>query len=504
MGAYILTADIGTSSCKTALFTEQGKLLALGRGKYPLIFPHEGYVEQEPDAVFRGMCEAVAELKEKGYDLSKVTAISFSAQIASQCLVDESGNPITNLLSWMDTRAWREAEDFCRSFSREETERLTGVDMVVTPAYSISKLCWLRAHNTSLLNKAYKFVQIKDYIIWKLTGNWVSDVTSMKGLAHSKTKKLVPEILRFIGVPEELFPQIKGPNEIAGYLKKMQQIGVKDLREGIPVITGWNDMNAAFLGMGALTGSGCTGMDLTGTSEHLGCVSRSGVQRSRGHGRINRVPYMDGREIFYGVTSSGGQAVEWFVKDFMKAPDVTQYLSKVFENREILFPQKEGVLFLPYLEGERNPWNNPMAQGVFFGLKRNHTQKEVAAAVLEGVCFALRAIYDCLPQKPEKVIVSGGASLNSVWNQMKADVMNVPFVRLRNAEAGCAGAAILALSAMFPEKNMEQLSEQFLEIEQKYIPDLERHRIYEKRYHKFLELYHCLDKEFWKKEDIER
>ena len=501
MDSYILAADIGTSSCKAALFTDQGKLLALGKGKYPLFFPQEGYVEQEPEMVFKGMCEAVSKLKEKGYDLSKVAAVSFSAQIASQCLVDKNGNPLTNLLSWMDTRAWKEAESFRHSFSREETEKLTGVDMVVTPAYSISKLCWLKSHS-NLFNKAYKFVQIKDYIIWKLTGNWVSDVTSMKGLVHPLTKELIPEILDFIGVSEELFPQVKEPNEIAGYLRK-NVAGLEELPEGIPVITGWNDMNAAFLGMGALTGSDCVGMDLTGTSEHLGCVGMSSTQYSRKYGGINRVPYLNGREVFYGVTSSGGQAVEWFVKDFMKAADVSQYLNEVFENNEILFPQEEGVIFLPYLEGERNPWNNPLAQGVLFGLKRNHTQKEVAAAVLEGVCFALRAIYDCLPQKPGKVVVSGGASLNNIWNQMKADVMNVPFVRLKNTEAGCVGAAVLALSALFPEKSMEQLSERFLKAEQEYIPDSERHWIYEKKYHRFLELYRCLDREFWNKEEKE-
>lgn len=499
MNSYILTIDIGTSSCKAALFSEDGKFLALGKGKYPLLFPQEGYVEQDPDAVFQGMCEAVEELGRQGYALSGVKAISFSAQIASQCLVDTEGRPLTRLLSWMDTRAAKETEEFGRLFSREETEKLTGVDMIVTPAYSITKLLWLRNHRKELVDRAWKFVQIKDYVIWKLTGNWVSDATSMKGLVHPRTKETIPEILNYIGIPKSLLPQVKEPNEIAGYLNRKEK-AFEEIPEGTPVITGWNDMNAAFLGMGALT-EGYVGMDLTGTSEHLGCI---GPYRSRSwdsYSGVNRVPYLEDREVFYGVTSSGGQAVEWFVKDFIEAPDVAGYLMELLGEGIVPAPElAEDLIFLPYLEGERNPWNNPQAGGVFFGLKRNSGQRDAVLAVLEGVCFALRAIYDRLPEKPERVIVSGGASSNHFWNQMKADVMNVPFVRLENTEAGCVGAAILALSALSPEKSMEKLSAEILHPAQEYIPDENRHRIYEKRYRKFLKLYHCLDKAFWNKE----
>lgn len=499
MNSCILAIDIGTSSCKAVLFSQQGELLMRGKGRYPLIFLDGGYVEQDPEAVFQGMLDAIQDLREAGAPLSEVGAISFSAQIASQCLVDKEGRPMTHLYSWMDTRAWEETEQFNRIFTREEREQLTGVDMVVTPAYSITKLCWLKKHRADLLEKAYKFVQIKDYVIWKITGNWVSDITSMKGLVHPETKKFIPEILQYIGISEYLLPEVKEPNEIAGYLKK-DLYGLQGIPDGIPVITGWNDMNAAFLGMGALS-EGYIGMDLTGTSEHLGCIGPAGTWKTESYSGVNRVPYLNGREAFYGVTSAGGQAVEWFVKDFVKSRDVTEYFKEQFGETENLEPETEDeLIFLPYLEGERNPWNNPQARGVFFGLKRSHTQKEAAQAVLEGVCFALRSIYDRLPVKPEKVIVSGGASSNDIWNQMKADVMNVPFVRLENTEAGCAGAAVLALWALKPEKTMEKFSEEILRPAREYVPDEHRHMKYEKKYHKFLKLYHCLEECFWKKE----
>lgn len=499
MESYILAIDIGTSSCKAALFTEDGTYKALGKGKYGLIFPQDGYVEQDPKEIFRGVCEAIKALKVKGWNLKNVCAISFSAQIASQCLVDKEGNLLTNLISWMDMRAKKETEIFLQTFTQEEAEKLTGVDMLVTPSYSITRLRWLHDNKPELLEKATGFIQIKDYVIWKMTGNWVSDVTSLKGLVNPETNKIIPEMIEFTGASEKLLPTILAPNEIAGYLKNDVE-GLQDLPKGIPVITGWNDMNAAYLGMGGLT-EGYIGMDMTGTSEHLGCIGPKVQVKKEVYYGINRVPFLNGREVFYGVTSSGGQAIEWYVKDFIKAENVKDYLEHIGEN-EISLPvaKDNGLIFLPYLEGERNPWNNPFAKGVLFGLNRSHGQREVTAAVLEGVCFALRTIYDRLPQKPELVIVSGGASSNDVWNQMKADVMGTTIGSLEITEVGCAGAAMLAMSALHTEQSLEELSREVMKIKKRYFPNKDRSKIYERKYQDFLKLYNCLNYEFWNKE----
>ncbi len=495
MASDILAVDIGTSSCKAAVFSLEGELLALGKGSYSLLFPEEGYVEQDPEALFEGVQEAVRQLKEQGIDLSGIKAVSFSAQIAAQCLVDREGRALTNLISWMDTRALEEAVEFTGKFSREETERLTGVDMVVTPSYGIAKLRWLHKHQKEVLEKAFKFVQIKEYLIYRLTGNWVSDATSLKGLVHAQTGQAVDEIMEFIGEPAGLLPEVRKPYEAAGYLKEGVE-GFVHLPPGIPVITGWNDMNAAFLGMGALAGN-CVGMDLTGTSEHLGCVSRCRETAWEDYEGLNRVPFLAGREVFYGVTSSGGQAVEWFVRDLLEQTDAKSYFEHLFGELEDLSKAEDpDLIFVPYLEGERNPWNNPDARGVFFGLKRRHRQADLAVAVLEGVSFALRAIYERFPRKPEQVIVSGGASFNEVWNQMKADVMQVPFVRLETSEAGCTGAAILAIAALNPGQSLDELAAELFRPAKTLKPRREKRSYYEKKYQRFLKLYHHLEPVF--------
>lgn len=498
MTSDILAIDIGTSSCKAAVFSKEGQLRALGKGSYGLLFPKAGCVEQDPEELLLGVQRAVTHLEAQGMELQRIGAVSFSAQIAAQCLVDREGKALTNLISWMDTRAWEEARDFTEQFSREEIERLTGVDMVVTPSYGIAKLRWLHNHQREVLRKAFKFIQIKDYLIYHLTGNWVSDPTSLKGLVHGQTGEAVPEIMEFIEEPPDLLPEVKQPYEIAGYLKAGAK-GFEKLPPGIPVITGWNDMNAAFLGMGALTGA-CVGMDLTGTSEHLGCVAFREDTAREAYKGLNRVPFLEGREVFYGVTSSGGQAVEWFVRDLLEESDAAAYFQKLSAQiRDLSEAEDPDLLFLPYLEGERNPWNNPDAKGVFFGLKRKHKQAELAVAVLEGVCFALRSIYDGFPQKPERVVVSGGASFNKIWNQMKADVMQVPFVRLETSEAGCTGAAILAMAALRPEKSVEELAAELFRPAETYQPDRGKRLYYEKKYQRFLKLYHHLEPLFGEK-----
>lgn len=495
MKSSILAIDIGTSSCKAVLFSETGMIAAQGKGQYSLKFPQEGRVEQDPEEIFAGVGHAVQELSEKGGDLSSVQAVAFSAQMSSQFLVDQSGKPLTNLISWMDGRAYEEAEEFTGRFTKDQVRELTGVDMVVTPAYSIAKLLWLKRHMPECMEKAFRFVQIKDYVIYRMTGEWVSDPTSLKGLVHQQTGEPVPEIFAFIGASPDLLPEVRKPWEIAGNL--MENVpGFKGIPTGIPVVTGWNDMNAAFLGMGALA-DGCVGLDITGTSEHLGCVSPERTVCPEEYQGLNRVPFFGDREAFYGVTSSGGQAAEWFVKDFMRQKSVPDYFEKLFaEEQEVRIADENRPIFLPYIEGERNPWNNPDARGVFFGLNRSHRQIDAAMSVLEGVCFALRAIEERLPEKPEYFVVSGGASVNDLWNQMKADVMNIPFVRLETVEAGCAGAEILAMMALNPDRPLDDIVGTAVRRRQIYQPDEKRHACFEKRYKKFIELYYALEKLF--------
>lgn len=415
-------------------------MLCVTHGYYDLYYPQESWVEQNPSEIIGAVQSAVSELADRCGGLQDIQAISLSSQISAQCLVDAFGEPLTPILSWLDKRATLEAEEINAKFSSEELFRETGVDMVVTPAYSLAKLMWLRRHQPELLDRAKYFVQIKELLIHMLTGEWVSDPTSLKGLIHQETLQPAERILVYIGTDTKVIPPVKQPDDVAGYLRSGIE-GFERLTPGIPVITGWNDMNAAFLGMSGLP-EFCTGLDMTGTSEHLGIIVRKQGDRihKADYPGLNRVGFLKQWETFYGVTNTAGRAVEWFGKRVAMAESAGQWFGTLEDNG-----RWNQLLFIPYIAGERNPFELSSGNGMFLNLSPDHGLREMGLALIEGVTFALKLIYERLPIKPESLIVSGGAARNALWNQMKADAFGIPVRKTENEQAGCLGAAILAM-----------------------------------------------------------
>lgn len=495
MCSGILTFDVGTSSCKAVVFSMEGALLAEGRGSYPLLKPRKGWAEQRVEDILAGIRGAVREIACQ-YDVSKVCAIGISSQMAAHCLVDADGRPLTNIISWMDRRASEEVEAYNQCFTQQDTLDLTGMDMLITPAHTITKLRWMQKHMPELLRRARYVVQVKELLIHELTGQWVSDKTTLKGIVRQSDGSVIPEIMQFTRCPESLIPPVKAPHQQAGRLRE-GGCGFEAFRAGIPVAVGWNDMNAAFLGMAGVPEES-VGLDLTGTSEHFGMIARHIPERFRCDG-VNHVPFLEGREVCYGVTSSGGQAFDWFVKNIYASGDVQQAYAEIMPQLAAMDARAtRGLYFLPYIEGERNPWNMPNARGVFFGLNGSHNRLHLAMAVMEGVCFALHTILDRMPQRPGRVIVAGGSARNDVWNQMKADVLELPYEKLHTTEAGCNGAAILALACLEPEADIASIARRFTRTRECFAPNAEWSAYYQDKYRRYLAL---LERA---KEDFER
>ncbi len=491
MKSLILAFDIGTSSCKAAVYSEEGKILFLKKSAYSLSVLENGWVEQNPQEILEGLFNAVQKIKTGGCDLSSVGAISFSSQIASQFLVDGDGKPLTMMMSWMDKRAEKEVEEYNRRFTGEEAARLTGMDMVMTPAHTTTKLKWMQKNIPHLVAKARYVVQIKEWVIHYLTGEWVSDATSLKGIVDQQSGKPIPEIMDFIEAGENLVPPVKKPYEIAGTLKK-GVCGFEDICEGTPVIVGWNDMNAAFLGTAGLS-QDRAGVDLTGTSEHFGVIMRN-YNGEKAINGVNLVPFVEHARICYGVTSSGGQAFDWYVRNVMsngRALDETY--AHVIAKAQTVAPEENAELIcLPFVSGERNPWNNPNARCAFIGLGKKHTDAHMTLALLEGVAFTLRAIKERFPQQPRRFSVSGGASRIGLLNQIKADVMGTRFEKLSTTEAGCNGAAILARIALSPHVTMAQAAADMYATDEYYDPREKYARLYDDKYARFIKLYQAL------------
>lgn len=494
MQQYILTFDVGTSSCKAALFSMEGGLIATGRGSYGINRLPGGRVEQDPAELLAGIRTALAQLRGQGYDLGEIQAVSFSSQIAAHCFVDEHDRPITPILSWMDQRSAAQVDAYNAAFTQTDTARLTGMDMLITPAHTITKLRWFSDCAPEVLARAKHIVQVKELIIHALTGEWVTDPTSLKGVVNQQNGDPIPEIMEFTRCSDRLLPRVGMPYQEAGRVLPGVE-GFEDIRPGTPVVIGWNDMNAACLGMCGLP-EDQIGFDLTGTSEHLGVMMNDIPDGFICRG-VNRVPFLQGREICYGVTSSGGQAFDWYVQKVFAQGDVQNAYADLLERLgRVKRSEVEKLIFLPYLEGERNPWNAPGGRGVFFGLNGNHDKYHMAYAVMEGVCFALRTIYERMPARPEGLVVAGGAARNDIWNRMKADCLGSECRRLHTTEAGCNGAAILAMNHLRSDTALGEIARGMTGTIRSWMPDPGVTDYYNEKFSRFMRLHEHLKTEF--------
>jgi xylulokinase len=416
MQRSILSVDIGSSSCKAVLFDEWGNEQAMGKGYYPYYYPEPSQVEQIPVEIWKGFCGAIAELRQSLKEPSHISAVSLSGQISSYFFVDQTGNPLTNVISWQDSRACVEAEEMKQSFSDDQLLHLLGAEMPVGPSWPIPKLRWFHNYQPDVVEKASYFVQPKDWILWMLTKEWSTDRSSLRGMLHQLNGTACDELFQWAGARNDLLPEVREPFEVAGTLISEVAL-LLNLPTGIPVITGWNDLNACVLGTTGIT-KGVGGFDITGTSEHIGVITERSlpVEELKSNG-ITYIPFLNKHHLSYGVTSSGGHALQWYVQQIDQWNKTPVDYNQVMQSAGEIEAGAGGLLFLPYLNGERSPWWNPVAKGVLFGLQSKHDRRHIARSVLEGVCYTLRAIYEPMDEVPGMIRISGGTSRFDLWNQ---------------------------------------------------------------------------------------
>ena len=323
-----------------------------------------------------------------------------------------------------------------------------------------------------------------------MCGVWMSDLSSLRGFAQQKSGKVSPALLQWAGAPGDLRLPIGEPHGIVGTMHESlaQECG---LSPKTPVVLGWNDLATAVLGSTGMPNE-AVGFDITGTSEHLGlCLPRSagGIEPHA----LSCTPLGPAHVLRYGVTSSSGSVIEWYWEKFREqAINAGSYLA--LENEICATqPGAGGLLFLPSLNGERAPWFNPHARGVLYGLNPCHTRGEMSRAVLEGITFLLRSIQQRLGTKPERLYVTGGSSAMNSWNQMKADILEVPLFTLEASEAGCIGAAVLAARALGWHTTLAQAARAMIRPAKTYEPNAKLVEFYAGRHLQFEKLHRALE-----------
>ncbi|MDR3677004.1 MAG: FGGY family carbohydrate kinase [Acidobacteriota bacterium] len=478
----VLGIDVGSSSAKVGLFALDGRVISITSRSYPTFEPRPGFKEQDPELWWKAVVEGIRTII-SNVPQEEILALGASGHISSLTFVDKSGKALRPAISFQDQRAVVELDELNSRFSREDLAGCLGIDLPPAPTWPMPRLLWFKRHEPSTLQDSYCFLQAKDFMNLRLTGEFASDVSSNKGLTDFATNQFAEGLLSAFDLPSHLFPRLYRPEEIIGEVSK-QAASQTGLPAGLPVVTGWNDLNACALGSGVFQEGDA--FNLTGTSEHIGVVTGS---RHQSPGLIC-APFLAGRNLFYGVTCAGGGSLAWFAKAFGHEIDQLLALADGIPlGSDLLY-------FLPYIEGERSPIWDPSAQGTFCGIRSCHAAGHFVRAILEGVAYGLWQIFELVERSAETIndplVISGGAARIRLWNQIKADLVARTVAVPANPDVGVLGAAMLAAVATGHYESCEAASRGMARVEERFFPAPERTAQYRKLYSLYCQLYPTL------------
>ena len=485
MGKYILAFDIGTSSIKASLFGSDGNVYKIYSYEYKTFFDENGGAEQAPDEWWNGVIKICQQIsKEIGGD--RIAVMSFSGQESGLVLVDENGKIIRNSMIHCDMRAQKEASDLLTYMSEDEFFHITG--HVASAGYTVTKLMWVKTNEPTHYHNICKVLNAKDYIVYKLTGIFVTDHTdaSFTGMYDINTKKWSEKICTVIGIDMEKLPEIKESTFIAGktdeHFYKLTQ-----LESGIPVVLGAGDGQCASIGCGAVKPGKI--YNSLGTSSWITVILKNVPERCDKCLETSGHPAGDFANSG-GTMQTAGTAREWAIQQLY----ADSKAEIIFEELSQTHPERNKLIFLPYLNGERVPWWDRNARGTFIGINSNTTRADMLRAVLEGIAFNLRIILDVAKryEKFDQMIAFGGLTKDKIFCQILADIYEMPVVTLKNASHITAlGAAIIGGVAVGIYDDFS-IAEKLAQKDQIYYPNEKNKQIYEKKYAIFKKSYGSL------------
>ncbi len=496
MEKLLLGIDIGTSACKVAVFNLQGKVLSQSSKEYRVYYPHSGFVEQNPNEWWESVCTAIKEtIASSKINPSQIAGIGIDGQSWSAIPIDKKGNVLCNTPIWMDTRA----DDICK-----ETINRIGFDRIFMlsgnsfePTYSTPKILWFKKNMPDVYNSTYKFLQSNSFIAFKLTGQISQDLSQGYGI-HSfnmKEGKWDDSFCEELGFDRDKLPEIFQCHDVIGEVTGVAaaQTG---LVKGTPVVAGGLDASCGTLGAGVIK-VGQT-QEQGGQAGGMSICLDSAIAHQKLILSFHVIPEL---WLLQGGTVGGGGAIKWF-KQELGAFEETEAKAKgsnpfkvMDEEAEKIPVGSDGLIFLPYMAGERSPLWDKKAKGVFFGLGYNKTRAHIIRAIMEGCAFALQHNLKTAEEigvGTDKLVAMGGAANSRLWTQMKADItgktINVP----TSDTATTLGAAILAGVGTGLYKSFDQAVEDTIVITRTHEPDLQAHARYKNNYEIYLELYEKL------------
>ncbi|MDF2835565.1 MAG: xylulokinase [Paenibacillus sp.] len=479
---YVIGIDLGTSAVKALLVDREGKVVGESTRSYPLFHERTGWSEQRPEDWVDATCEALRELADAA-GASSIEGISFSGQMHGLVLLDGAGKPVRNAILWNDTRTTAQ----CREIEGALGDKLLGLTR--NPAlegFTLPKILWVKQHEPEAFAAAESFLLPKDYVRFRLTGKRHMDYSDAAGtlMLEVAEKRWSDEVLEAFGLPASFCPPLVESHAQTGTLlpEAAERSG---LSVSTKVFAGGADNACGAIGSGILT-EGLT----------LCSIGTSGVilsyEDDKSKDFAGKVHFFNhGKEdSFYamGVTLAAGYSLSWFKKTFAPGESYDELLAEVGE----LPPGAGGLLFTPYLVGERTPHADSTIRASFVGIDGSHERKHFARAVMEGITFSLNESVDLFRgagKKVERIVSIGGGAQNPVWLQMQADIFGATVVSLENEQGPGLGAAMLAALGCGWYDSLEACASEFVKYASEYTPNQEASAAYEGLFRAYQQVY---------------
>ena len=495
---YLIGLDVGTSGAKCIMIDEAGKVIASSTQEYPLYTPRPGWAEQNPEDWWQGVVAGLrAILEQAKVDPADILGLSYSGQMHGLVALDENNAVIRPSILWCDQRTQKQCDWITeQAGGLEGLLKLTNNRMLT--GYTGGKILWLRDEEPDNFAKMKVFVCPKDYIRYRMTGEIMIDVSDASGTGFFDTRNRVwsDELIRVAGLDKSIFPKAVESTELAGRVTK-EVAELTGLPEGLPCYAGGGDAVIQAVGSG-LVKPGVLGV-VIGTSGNV--TMGLDHYEDNPHGDLQMFCGNEpGLWTDFGVTLAAGGSYRWY-RDVLcegAVREAAETGANVYDlmgkQAETSVPGANGVVFTPYLAGERCPYPDPNCRGSFYGISLSTTRGDITRSVMEGVTYSLNQLVELFGSmtKNEKIYTSGGGAASALWRQMQADIFDLPVYTMSAAsEGGAYGAVLVAGVGAGLWKNLTE-AVQVIQPETEALPNPDNQPGYRKSYEIYKKIYPAL------------
>jgi len=496
---YFLGIDTSTTSSKALLMDEQGNVVAVASNPHTLQTPKPLWSEQDPHEWWNAVAASIRSVLEQadipqGDNVSGegAGAVGLTGQMHGLVLLDDDGNVLRPAILWNDQRTQSQCDEIHQTIGKEKFIQITG--NVALTGFTAPKILWVKENEPEIYAKVKHVLLPKDYVRYKLTGEYAMDKADGAGtvLFDLKTRDWSDDVLSALGIPRAWMPKTFEGTEFTGTVNEAAA-ALTGLKVGTPVAAGGGDQAAGAVGVGAVE-PGIIGLTV-GTSGVVFATTPSALIEPEGrlHAFCHAVP---GMWHFMGVMLSAAGSLQWY-RDTL-APNVS--FDDLLKEAESISVGSEGLQFLPYLSGERTPHPDSLARGAFIGLTLRHSRAHMTRAVLEGVAFGLKDSFTLIQNtglgEITQVRASGGGTKGALWRQIMASVLNAELVTVNTTEGGAYGAALLAGVGAGMWSDVATACKACIKLTGSTIPDVSQVDVYQKSYDVYRKLYPALSDSF--------